>query len=214
MPSSAIYFATPPWRKAWSKTRRVVLSTTTTLLRDSLCSGFAGMRAMCHLLAAGILAAAGSGLTESWLDSSICANVCSMSRCRSKMHSCLNVLLASLQHRFHSIHSSFLCELVASVRRLLGCWMRSQICLLHKYRLVPEGKAETGSVHWQARQKRRLSKSGTGESFGCNRWLAWVPIVAVRVDILLGVRGSVYIYFSMLPGHTRHGRKRCGFSLA
>ena len=127
------------------------------------------------------------------------------------MHSCLNVLLASLQHRFHSIHSSFLCELVASVRRLLGCWMRSQICLLHKYRLVPEGKAETGSVHWQARQKRRLSKSGTGESFGCNRWLAWVPIVAVRVDILLGVRGSVYIYFSMLPGHTRHGAQAVWF---
>ena len=56
-----------------------------------------------------------------WREFSGCASVCSISRCRSKMPSFLNVLLASVQHFFHSVHSFLLCELLAMARCLLGC---------------------------------------------------------------------------------------------
>ena len=86
------------------------------------------------------------------------------------MRSCLDVLLAPIPHFLHSVHSLLLCEWLAMARCLLGCCMHCQMCFLYRNLLVPDGKAEIGSVHSHALQKRRLSKSGTGG----NLLLSWL----------------------------------------
>ena len=66
----------------------------------------------------------------------------SIPRCRSKMRSCLDVLLAPIPHFLHSVHSLLLCEWLAMARCLLGCCMHCQMCFLYRNLLVPDGKAE------------------------------------------------------------------------